>query len=105
MYTTSEIATSLKIEAGESFRRADLAAAIMRELDRDYERIRKQQFAAVADEWQRHCTTLGQRVSIHIGERKLEGRAESLDADGALLLRRDHGHLERVIGGDVTLQK
>jgi len=100
-----KIATSLKIEAGESFRRADLAAAIMRELDRDYERIRKQQFAAVADEWQRHCTTLSQRVAIHIGERTLEGRAESLDADGALLLRTDHGHLERVIGGDVILQK
>jgi len=100
-----KIATSLKIEAGESFRRADLAAAIMRELDRDYDRIRKQQFAAVADEWQAHCSTLGRRVAIHIGERTLEGRAESLDADGALLLRTDHGHLERAIGGDVTLQK
>src|SRR6185503_18095066 len=91
-----KIATSLKIETGESFRRADLAAAIMRELDHDYARICKQQFAAVADEWQRHCTTLGQRVAIHIGDRRLEGRAESLDADGALLLRTDHGHLERI---------
>jgi BirA family biotin operon repressor/biotin-[acetyl-CoA-carboxylase] ligase len=98
-------ATSLKIEAGESFRRADLAAAILRGLDRDYERIRNQQFAVVAEEWQAHCTTLGRRVAIHIGERTLEGRAESLDPDGALLLRTDHGHLERVIGGDVTLQK
>lgn len=100
-----KIATSLKLEAGQTFRRADLAAAILRELDRDYERIRKQQFAAVADEWEKHCATLGRRVAIQIGNRVLEGRAESLDADGALLLRTDHGHLERVIGGDVTLQK
>jgi BirA family transcriptional regulator, biotin operon repressor / biotin---[acetyl-CoA-carboxylase] ligase len=99
-----KIATSLKIEAGQAFRRADLAGAILRELDRDYERIRNQGFAAVADEWEKHCTTLGRRVAIHIGDRTVEGRAESLDPDGALLLRTDHGHLERVIGGDVTVQ-
>jgi len=28
-----------------------------------------------------------------------------LDDDGALLLRTEHGHLERVMGGDVTLEK
>ena len=100
-----KIATSLKIEAGRAFRRADLAAAILQELDHDYARIRNQQFAAVAEEWQAHCATLGRRVAIHIGDRTLEGRAEALDPDGALLLRTDHGHLERVIGGDVTLQK
>jgi len=100
-----KIATSLKIEAGQAFRRADLAAAILRELDCDYERIRNQEFAAIADEWEKQCSTLGHRVAIQIGERTLEGRAESLDDDGALLLRTDHGHLERIIGGDVTLQK
>jgi BirA family biotin operon repressor/biotin-[acetyl-CoA-carboxylase] ligase len=100
-----KIATSLKIEAGQAFRRADLAATILAELDHDYERIRNQQFAALADEWEKHCTTLGQRVAIQIGERTVEGRAESLDDDGALLLRTDHGHLERIIGGDVTLRK
>lgn len=100
-----KIATSLKIEVGRPFRRADLAAAILHELDRDYERIRKLAFAAIAEEWQTRCATLGHRVTIQIGERALHGRAESLDADGALLLRTDHGHLERVIGGDVTLQK
>ena len=25
--------------------------------------------------------------------------------DGALLVRTEHGHLERIIGGDVTLEK
>jgi hypothetical protein len=33
------------------------------------------------------------------------GRAESLDNEGALLLRTEHGRLERVIGGDVTVKK
>jgi len=47
---------------------------------------------------------LGCPVSIQIGNRMIEGRAESLDETGALLLRTTHGHLERVTGGDVTLK-
>lgn len=100
-----KLATSLKIEAGHHIQRANLAAAILRELDRDYERIRDHRFQEIADEWEQHCATLGRRVSIQIGERVLQGHAEALDEDGALLLRTQHGRLERIIGGDVTLQK
>lgn len=100
-----KLATSLKIEAGRHIQRAALAATILRELDRDYERIHARRFQEIADEWEQHCTTLGRRVSIQIGERMLHGHAEALDEDGALLLRTQHGRLERIIGGDVTLQK
>ena len=82
-----------------------LAAAILRELDRDYDRIRRDQFDAIASEWEEQCATLGRRVRIQMGARVLDGQAESLDDDGALLLRTEHGRLERIIGGDVTLQK
>lgn len=98
-------ATSLKAETGRHIHRADLAAAILRELDRDYARITAGDFARVADEWQHQCTTIGQRVSINNGDRILQGHAEALDDDGALLVRTQHGRLERVIGGDVTLQR
>ncbi len=99
-----KIATSLKIESGHAVARADLAAAILRELDRDYLRLSTGQFEEVADEWEAQCTTLGQNVAIRVGDRLVQGRAESLDSDGALLLRTQHGHLERIIGGDVTLE-
>ena len=97
------LATSLRIEAGQALDRAGLAAAILRTLDRDYRRVLDGDFAALADEWESRCTTLGRRVAIQIGGRRVEGRAESLDSDGALLLRTQHGHLERIIGGDVTM--
>jgi len=99
------LATSLKIETGQNLSRADLAVAILRELDADYARICTGQFTAVADEWEEQCSTIGQNVTIHIGSRQIQGRAESLDAEGALLVRSQHGHLERVIGGDVILEK
>jgi len=99
------LATSIRIETGQVADRAELATQILRELDHDYGRICAGDFESVADEWERHCTTLGCNVVIQIGERKAQGRAESLDPDGALLLRTQHGHLERIIGGDVTLEK
>jgi len=100
-----KLATSLKIESGRTILRAELATAILRELDSDYARIGGGFFAEVADEWQEHCKTIGRQVTIQIGERRIRGRAESLDDDGALLLRTDHGRLERITGGDLTLEK
>lgn len=98
-------ATSLKIETGENVSRAELAVAILRELDFDYARICGGKFPAVADEWESGCATIGKNVTVHIGERKIHGRAESLGDDGALLLRTEHGRLETITGGDVTLEK
>lgn len=100
-----KLATSLKAELGEPVERAGLAVAILRELDHDYARLASGRFAAVAEEWEAHCTTIGRDVAIRTGERQIRGRAESLGEDGALLLRTDHGRLERIIGGDVTLHK
>ncbi len=100
-----KIATSLKIESGEKILRAELATKILRELDKDYAKICAGKFSEVADEWEGGCATIGKNVTVQMGDRKICGRAESLDDDGALLVRTEHGHLERVIGGDVTLEK
>lgn len=98
-------ATSLKAELGRPVSRAELAVAILQELDRDYMTLLRGGFQAIADEWQRNCSTLGQRVSIRMGDRRLSGRAETLGDNGELLLRTDHGHVERIIGGDVVVEK
>jgi BirA family transcriptional regulator, biotin operon repressor / biotin---[acetyl-CoA-carboxylase] ligase len=98
-------ATSLRVELGRTVSRAELAVAILRELDTDYTRVVSGQFEAVADEWEEHCTTIGHIVAIRIGDRQIRGRAESLGEDGALLVRTEHGRLERIISGDVTLEK
>ena len=99
------VATSLRLAGGRLVSRGDLALAVLRELDRDYARAMSDRFEELADEWEARCTTIGQQVAIQMGARQLRGRAESLDTDGALLLRTEHGHLERVVGGDVTLEK
>ena len=93
------------IEAREVLSRAELATEILRELEADYARIGAGKFPEVADEWEAACVTIGRNVTVHIGDRKFRGRAESLDDNGALLVRTEHGHLERITGGDVILEK
>ena len=100
-----QTATSLSIEAGRHFSRAEIATSILRELDECYRAVRSGQFEKIADEWEANCTTIGHNVEIACGNRTVSGRAESLDAEGALLIRTQHGHLERIVGGDVTLRK
>ncbi len=98
-------ATSLKIESGESLSRPALATAVLRELDKDYSRVCAGEFSEVAGEWVEHCGTIGKDITVQIGDRNIRGRAESLDDDGALLLRTEHGRLQRITGGDVTIEK
>jgi BirA family transcriptional regulator, biotin operon repressor / biotin---[acetyl-CoA-carboxylase] ligase len=100
-----KIATSLKIESGESLSRAALAVEILQELDKDYARVSTGKFSEIADEWVEHCGTIGKDVTVQIGDRKIRGCAESLDDDGALILRTEHGRLQRITGGDVTIEK
>jgi BirA family biotin operon repressor/biotin-[acetyl-CoA-carboxylase] ligase len=99
------LATSLRVETGQELSRPSLAAAVLEELEKDYRRVAAGQFAAVADEWEARCATLGQNVAIHTGHRRIQGRAEALDETGALLVRTEHGLIERIIGGDVTIEK
>ncbi len=98
-----KIATSLRTELGKGLSRSELAVHILRELEQDYSRLRAGDFSALADEWEQHCTTIGHEITIRSGQRQIGGVAESLGEDGALLLRTEHGHLERIMGGDVSL--
>jgi BirA family transcriptional regulator, biotin operon repressor / biotin---[acetyl-CoA-carboxylase] ligase len=99
------VMTSLAIELGRPVDRASLAVAMLEELDRAYARLRAGDFHELGDEWMRRSATLGKRVVIHAGNRRVAGVAEALDEEGALLIRTEHGRIERIIGGDVTLEK
>ena len=55
-------------------------------------------------EWASRLVTVGQPVSVSTSGTVLEGVAEAVDADGALLVRLPEGRLERVTSADVSLK-
>lgn len=93
--------SSFQILTGQMWNRAKVAAALLKELDRDYQRMKEGRFAEAAAEWQSRCATLGRQVAVQFGKSMIYGRAEAIDGDGALLLRTDSGLLKRILGGDV----
>ena len=99
------LATSLKLECGKPILRSSLAVNLLKALDEDYARIRNGQFKSVSEEWESQCITLQKRVRIHQLDRTIDGHAESLDSEGALMVRTASGYLERITGGDVTIEK
>lgn len=59
-------------------------------------------FAPVREAWLARAFGIGQTCTARLGEgRALDGVAEDLDADGALLLRLASGELRRITAGDV----
>jgi len=100
-----DLATSICIQINKETNRADLAVSVLQELEADYKRLRTGRFNEVSEEWERYCTTVGSNVTIRMGARQISGFAEALDDEGCLLVRAEHGRLEKIIGGDVTLEK
>lgn len=98
------VATSVELETGSAQDRVALAAQVLTALDECY-RAALTDFETIADEWAKLCTTLGRQIVVTMGERRIEGFAQALDSDGALLLRRDSGQVERILGGDVIVER
>ena len=84
--------------------RPGLAVSLLSELDGLYTQA-ADDFAAISAEWARLCTTLGKQIAVRMGARRIEGHAQALDEDGALLIRRDNGQTERVLGAELVLEQ
>lgn len=69
-------------------------------LDRFEQRIASDDLAAIIAEWKPHARTLNQPVRIIAGDRVQTGLAVDVDDEGALLLRREDGTVERITYGD-----
>jgi len=94
-------ATSLFLETGEPVDRSSLIAAFVAEFDELYRLYMENGFAPIRTLWESLSVTLGQRISLIIGDRQITGIAEGMDEIGALLIRKDNGEIERVYSGEM----
>lgn len=97
------VAISLREALGEAPRRAELAAALLRALDRmrrdfPHERTR------YLEQYRRDCVTLGREVRILRGGESRTAVAEEIDEDFQLLVRLDDGRRETVSAGEVSVR-
>jgi BirA family biotin operon repressor/biotin-[acetyl-CoA-carboxylase] ligase len=86
-----ERATSLLIETGRSFSRAAVLAAVLNRLEPLYDRWREEGLAPLAEALALRDALRGRAVALEQGGRRLEGRADGIQPDGALRLQTAEG--------------
>jgi BirA family biotin operon repressor/biotin-[acetyl-CoA-carboxylase] ligase len=102
-------ATSLSLELGRQVDRLELLWTILQRIEERYVGTNPTEPAgcSLAEEiqaaWSARLVTLGQRVHVAAGEETVVGRAEAVDASGALLVRTDDGLMRRITLGDVSI--
>ncbi|HEX9078850.1 MAG TPA: biotin--[acetyl-CoA-carboxylase] ligase [Desulfuromonadaceae bacterium] len=96
-------ATSLLLEGGSEVSRLAFTRALMEALDVLYAAYLEKGYAPIRAEWLRRCSFIGRRVRVTFQDKDLNGIAEGIDEEGALLVRTPDGTLARVLAGDVTI--
>jgi BirA family biotin operon repressor/biotin-[acetyl-CoA-carboxylase] ligase len=96
-------ATSILAETGCQIDRSDLLVALLERVEARYKRLKSGENPQ--QEWSSRLATLGQRVQVVTPGGVLNGVAEGVDEEGALLLRTDDGSTRQLLTGDVTLSQ
>ncbi len=97
------IATSLAIEAGQTFHRATLIAAILEELEKVYEQYLASGFGKIKKQWEDESQIKGKQVIARTFQGTIQGIAEGLNSQGALILQTDRGWVP-VLTADISLK-
>lgn len=88
-------------ELGQTIEPADLLGAYLAALADKLSLWRVSGFAPVREEWLNQCIGLGQPISARTGQGVEHGIFESLDGNGALILRQDDGRKSTILAADI----
>ncbi len=98
-----EQATSMLVETGERWSLPEVAGRVVDAISKQLDRMDAGARDEVLDEWRGFSAVLGQEVIVYGPSGPLQGRAEDIAQDGALLVRTDSGTI-KVYAGDVSLR-
>ena len=100
-----DTAAILSAERGRPISRVKLIQTLLTELEILYDEFRKEGFEPIRKRWKALSETIGTMVTVTFADQQVHGRAFDIDPDGALLIQKWNGNLERVVAGDVSLRK
>ena len=95
------IATSVLIETGREFSRAQLLKAILRDFERRYGAARRDGFQSALKRWRELSDVIGKNIRVETAGETVKGTVVELDRDGALVLRDSRGAVRRFLSGDI----
>lgn len=100
-----DTATSLSLEAGRSFRRSSLIAAILKAFEKDYEAFLKTgDLSLLLEEYNACLVNRGKEVCILDPSGEYRAVAEGIDESGSLLVTLPDGTRREIISGEVSVR-
>jgi BirA family biotin operon repressor/biotin-[acetyl-CoA-carboxylase] ligase len=99
----AKTATSLKEASGKKDLRIKIIQALLTEFEKLY--LKLPDGKTIYEAWRDKLVTLGKKVRAQMGSQSIEGIAEVVDEEGALMINGEDGRLTRVVAGDVTLRE
>ncbi len=94
-------ASSLSIESNKKFDRNFLCGAILNELEKGYFLFLQEGFTPFIEPWKQINHTLGKQVSIQYGENQVQGIAQDIDNEGALIIEDEKNIKHRFNFGEI----
>jgi BirA family biotin operon repressor/biotin-[acetyl-CoA-carboxylase] ligase len=95
------VATSLKIEMGETISRKAFLQFLLLELEKWYTIFLREGSSFILKAWRDRAQIKGRRVKVVSFGESIVGTAIDVDSDGALILETADGKRKRVVAGDV----
>jgi biotin-(acetyl-CoA carboxylase) ligase len=77
-----------------------VARELLRTFDREYAAFIKGKDMHITKRWSNLSALSGKRIRVYLAHKAIEGQAQDIDAQGALILRLDNGFKQHIFAAD-----
>lgn len=96
------VATSLRIESGRLYSRANLLVSLLKQMDADYRMLIERGSGPIAERWAGVSSyARGKRIRVRTGTREYMAVTAGIDPTGALRVLREDGREESLVAGEI----
>lgn len=99
-----DIATSLHIETGTQYSRAQVAQAFLTWFEKLYFEVQKNGFHSLITRWKELSNIIGKKVAVDEAGKTVIGTVKDIAEDGTLILVDDNKQIQKIISGDVIIR-
>ena len=97
------IATSLRLEGGKVYSRAQILAALLKQMEQFYGLLLKEGNESITRRWARASSyARAKRIRVSTGREQFEATTDGLDVSGSLRIRRDDCREELLVAGEIV---
>jgi BirA family transcriptional regulator, biotin operon repressor / biotin---[acetyl-CoA-carboxylase] ligase len=97
-----DIATSIKLESGNTLNRADLVLSLLKNLEREYENFLQEKKVPLLQKWTEKTDMFGKIMTVYQKGKSLTGTATGLDQEGRLILQTPDSQQHILDSGEVS---